>query len=611
VSSRANRTKDQAKAATQRPEDFMDEEDLAEAAEARQLETAQSFAAIGTDASENPNDHFFGLFRTEEDTIGVKIIQKMGWRRDQGIGRKLRRAAHLDDGGQKSSIKERYLFAPTDTQSMSTSHQEQRKGLGFQSESRLSRSEDDTEDRPAFALPFLQRTDKPQPAKKAVPKKTSFGVGVLNDTGSDDEDPYELGPKITFNKSIGKEKKAKKPSKFAKAGDSAKHVVVPKKEAVRATSSPSKVSPDGRAPLRGFTFASEVVLQPSRPKFPAPNIPPGWTSAKGVTPDSERGFQTVADAAKASALDAKSRAALLGENQLPGKSIFDFISKENRDRIAAVTGKASLPQGLGESGPEGHPQDAHKTLWSFVPVLDKETAAAALAKGATGWMPYAEDLDKRARYVGFLELRAGSREGLPERAPGMSVGDWAKELEEFAHAARVFKPTTGFMASRFTSSTTSLSVPGSDKDDDTLLRAPKTKPADPAEEAAKMGMYGPMTRSQITFHPTRLLCKRFNVAPPPDVPFAPETGKGAERSTTQDAVNTAAMEEMKKDILTRGPAMLQQRAAWMNQADAAVSIPDTEHAMVDVEKNEALDKGRAPDEVFKSIFGDDDDDDSD
>ncbi|KAF2653895.1 G patch domain-containing protein 1 [Lophiostoma macrostomum CBS 122681] len=606
VSSRSNRNKDQAKAGTQRPEDFMDDEDLAEAAEMRQLETAQSFAAIGTGAADAPNDDFFGLFKTEEDTIGVKIIQKMGWRRDQGIGRKVRRAAHLDDNGLNSSIKDRHLFAPTDTQSMSTFRQDQRKGLGFQSESRLSRSEDDTEEKSSFVLPFLDRTDKPRPTKKSAPKQTSFGVGILNDTGSDDEDPYELGPKIKFNKTIGKEKKAKKPSKFAKAGAGVSHVVIPKKDSMRTTASLSKLSLDGKAPLRGFAFATEVMFQPNRPKFPPPSIPPGWTSAKGVTPESQRGFQTVGDAAKSSALDAKSRAALLGESQLPGKSIFNFISKESRDRIATVTGKVNLPQGLGESGPEGHSQDTHKTLWSFVPVLDKEIAAAALAKGATGWMPYAEDSAKRTRYVEFLELRAGSRQALPERASGMSVADWAKELEEFAHAARVFKPTTGFMASRFTSSTTSQSAPGSDRDDDTLLRAAKVKPTDPAEEAAKMGMYGPMTRSQITFHSTRLLCKRFNVAPPPDVPFAPETGKGTEKSTTEDAVNQTAMDEMKKAVLTRG---LPDRPAWMNQTNVAVPVPETAHAMVDVEKNDALDKGRAPDEVFRSIFGDDDDSD--
>ena len=52
-----------------------------------------------------------------------------------------------------------------------------------------------------------------------------------------------------------------------------------------------------------------------------------------------------------------------------------------------------------------------------------------------------------------------------------------------------------------------------------------------------------------------------------------------------------------------------------SQSHAPVPAPpapqDTGHAMVDVEKNEALLTERAPEDIFKSIFGDDDDDDDD
>src|SRR5262245_19437751 len=88
VSSSANRSKDQHNAPTQRAEDFMDEEDLAQAAESRQLETAQAFAGIGEAGAPSHGDPF-GLFLTLEETMGVKLAQKMGWRRDQGIGRKV------------------------------------------------------------------------------------------------------------------------------------------------------------------------------------------------------------------------------------------------------------------------------------------------------------------------------------------------------------------------------------------------------------------------------------------------------------------------------------------------------------------------------------------
>lgn len=609
VSSRTNRQKDQPNGQTQRAEDFMDEEDLSQAAESRQLEVAHNFAGIGG-AGAQSDDGLFGLFLTQEETMGVKIAQKMGWRRDQGMGRKVRRNARLDDAAGDSTT---HLFAPEDVRAMPISREEvRRKGLGFQSEARLGTDADkDVKQKSGPDLHYLG-SSKPATVKKPSVKKSSFGVGVLNDTGSDDEDPYELGPKITFNKTIGKDKKTKKPSKFAKAGVSDKPVFVSKKETSKALATSSRKSMDGKPPLPGFTLATDIVGATSRPKYPAPQIPPGWKSSRGTSSTESEAFQSVADAAKESTLDPKARSTLLGEKPLPGKSVFDFISKDARDRLASLTGKTDLPQGLGQSGPEGHLPAANappKDLRSLVPALDKAVAAGALAKGATGWMPYAEDPEKRKRYVGFLELRAGLKTDLPDRSPGLSISDWTKELQEFAHAAEVFKPTTGIMASRFTSSTSST-LPGSTTDSPQAnLRVPVAKPEDPAESAAKLGMYGAMTRSSFPFRPSRLLCKRFNVKPPPDMLATFDAGEGGFKSQTEEAVSKSAMDKMLHEVLANGPGL--QRPAWMGQAaekaaPTEVSKP-VEHATVDVENNEALASERAPEDVFKAIFGDSDD----
>lgn len=595
----------------------MDDEDKAAAAESRELETAQSFATIGR-VGDSQNDALFGLFVTEEETMGVKIAQKMGWRRDQGVGRKVCRSARSDDTAGATA----HAFAPKDSGMMSAAREEvNRKGLGYQSEARLGATEEkEPEDRPMLALPWLEGPSKTKAPKKAATKKSSFGVGVLNDTGSDDEDPYELGPKIKFNKTLGKDKKPKKPSKFAKAA--VEGIVFKPKKAPGETSSRPQLSYDGKPPLPGFVLATHIIDLTNKKRYPPPKIPSGWKSSKSTTePANAQGHQSVSDAAKSSTLDAKARASLLGETLLPGKSVFDFIPKEIRDRLATMTGKANLPQGRGEGAPEGY-QDPNsnkpKDLWTFVPILDKGTAAAALAKGATGWMPYAEDPNKRARYVGFLELRAGLKTDLPERAEKTSVSNWAKELQEFAHAAEVFKPTTGLMASRFTSST-STSLPGSasSRPNEDLLRKPTAKPQDPAEQAAKLGMYGPMTRSIFPFHPSRLLCKRFNVKPPPDMPPADADVEGASfGGRTEEAVSKSAMDKMVHEVLSKGTPAL-QRPAWMGAppeeplaASESPAVPsEGGHATVDVEKNDALTQARAPEDVFKAIFGDDDDDD--
>lgn len=615
VSSRANRNKDQNNGQTQRAEDFMDEEDLAQAAESRQLETAQNFAGIGQGGAAN-DDGLFGLFLTQEETMGVKIAQKMGWRRDQGIGRKVRRNARLGDGSAGDATA--HMFAPDDARVMVLPREEvRRKGLGYTSEARLGAPVTKEPERRSIPdMRFLEDSTKSSAAKKPSAKKSSFGVGVLNDTGSDDEDPYELGPKITFNKTIGKDKKTKKPSKFAKAGASDKPVFVSrKKDTSKSLTMLSKKSMDGKPPLTGFTLSADTAELRSKPKYAPPKIPPGWKSSKGTTTaaDPEK-YQSVADAAKASTLDTKSRSALLGEKPLPGKSVFDFINKDARDRLAHLSGRVDLPQGLGQSGPEGHLPAATakpKDLWSLVPSLDKSIAAGALAKGATGWMPYAEDLNKRARYIGFLELRAGLKADLPERTAGVSISDWVKELQEFAQAAEVFKPSTGIMASRFTSSSSTIQPGTSDNTTESTLRQPVAKPEDPAEQAARLGMYGAMTRTSFPFHPSRLLSKRFNVPPPPDMPPRFSDAEGNFKGATEDVVNKGAMERMLQEVLTNGPGM--QRPAWMGVPEEGIKEASQgqqmEHATVDVETNEALQSERAPEDVFKAIFGDDDDDD--
>ena len=169
----------------------------------------------------------------------------------------------------------------------------------------------------------------------------------------------------------------------------------------------------------------------------------------------------------------------------------------------------------------------------------------------------------------------------------MKTQDWVKEMNEFVGAARIFKPLTGSMATRFTSSASSNIQGNMDKglDSESLVHRPTAavaKEEDPAEAAAKIGMHGPLTRSIIEFSPSRLLCKRFNVqymgpvhaaeGPKPKASRPPDVGASV--------------------VLDRVPEVVRK--------------PEAER--VDADKNEALEGEKAADEVFKNIFGDSDDD---
>ncbi|EME49547.1 hypothetical protein DOTSEDRAFT_40740 [Dothistroma septosporum NZE10] len=615
VSSRANRAKAQQDGKQQRPEDYMDDEDLAEQAEAQRLETQDAFAGLGSTITNSAGRGMFSdLFKTTGDTKGVKLLQRMGWRQGQGIGPKVRRRAQGDKRGES------HLFAPANTRMIAFVRKTDRKGLDHAGEARLGNAgtiqeEDENGGEDARILTTNRAKAKPKPKPL---KRSGFGVGVLDDAGSDDEDPYSMGPRINYNKIIGAGKKKNKGVLVGStANSSATKPSLVTRNLTQRTNNVSNFRKchDGRLPLDGFVLAAAALTITHAQEYPPPLVPAGWRpdqQTSGV--EAKAGtYQSTADAAKASSLDAKSRAALLGERQLPGKSIFDFIKPEARTRLAAATGKNNLPQALGESAPAGFRQsDAEKrrTLWTLVPRLDRETAAAALRRGNTGWIPYAEDEDKRARYKYFLELSEGLQSNLPERPKTFSLEEWTKELREFAEAAEIFRPMSGLMASRFTSSTSAGPKLASDARDTAPLSPSKEE--DPAEKAANLGMYGPMTRSRQAFYPTRLLCKRFNVKPPANVAAGSATEADAalvEESRRLHVVSQASLDRMMMETSFKPPSFIPRGTESGSVGTHGVGSTEAEHVKVDAERNDAIEGQRAGDEVFKTIFGSDDEDD--
>lgn len=605
VSSRSNRRKDEPGYSQQRAEDYMDEEDLADAAEAQTLKTAQAFAGLGSSTQEELRaGGLMGLFRADGDTMGLKLLRRMGWKDGQGIGPKVRRGARLGLGTKTSAADgETHLFAPDNAEVMRFVRKTDRKGLGHSGQEKLSslRPEskaDSDEEGEAHdgALSILSRGG----AKKKPQRGGGIGVGILNDNGSDEEDPYEIGPKIRYNRVVGGEKKKKAKKLSATANPSLKNapVFIPKTSRVGGS---LRRCQDGRLPLDGFTLASAMEdLTITMSKYAPPPVPPGWTSSKATNAQGEAGpYVSAAEAAKSSTLDAKSRAAILGEKALPGKSVFDFISAAAREKLAAASGRVDLPPGRGEV-PEGYAmseEEKQRELWEQVPKLDRETAMAAIARGLRG--PYADDEAKKARYKRYLEHHTNPKLSLPEKPRGMSDDEFLREVTEFHDCARIFKPMTGFMASRFTTAKAPHSVSADPAQDKELVSVPEPKRSDPAEEAAKMGMFGNLTRSVEDFYPTRLLCKRFNVKPPEHSrrDDEPEAGRAAPGPDATPAYGSP-MEDVKMPLLSASRAL--------GESEPRKQSPTRQEDQVNPDRNEAVEGKTANADVLRAIFGDSD-----
>ncbi|KAM0722990.1 hypothetical protein Q7P37_001188 [Cladosporium fusiforme] len=614
VSSRKDRDRGQkdGKPRQQRPEDFMDDEDLAERAEAQQLETQGAFAGLGSGSGEGGSKGMFSdLFKTTGETMGVKLLQRMGWRQGQGVGARVKRRAQGDKTG------ETHLFAPENTRMIAFSKKTDKKGLGFAGEGSLDsltghKADDDDNDSDADAR-ILSANRSKVLAKPKKLKKSSFGVGVLNDTGSDDDDTYAMGPQINYRKIIGGDKKKRRGGLVASTATQRPTFTSFKKSGNQPSSTIAgfRRCHDGRLPLDGFVLSTKPLIILTETRYPPPTVPPGWRPKRATKFDVQQTstYQSTADAAKASSLDPKARSALLGEAPLPGKSIFDFISPATRDKLASASGRSNLPQARGEGAPAGFESSntpSNRTVWDLVPPLDPQTASAALHRGHSGWMPYAEDLDKRARYTAFLTLRAGLSTTLPPRPPSWSAEEWTKELREFAQAAEVFKPISGLMATRFTSSAAKPKL-ASDAPDDPPT--PTTKVSDPAEDAAKAGLHGPLTRSKHLFYPTRLLCKRFGVKPPANSGVDPSESAEGSAPATSGLVSRAELDRM---MMHANYGLPKFASAAGKEGGSSETAGDEGNgnlgrgweprAQVNVESNAALEGQRADEKVFKSVF---------
>lgn len=644
----------------QKPEDFMDEEDVAEAEESRKLQTSESFAGLGSTAEDRlQNEPTMDIWKTKGDTMGVKLLRKMGWRDGQGVGPRVRRKARLheedDPGG--GEIQETHLFAPENSQMISFVRKNDRKGLGFEGEDRLADVQNDEKDanssvgllRSESERDFTIGTKNARLKKKKVEPRSGFGVGILNDNGSDDEDPYQMGPQISYNRVIGGDKKKKKPENGKTAANpllSTKPVFISKKAATSKAGSSFRRCHDGRLPLDGFVLphSKDPLFSPisNNNNYEPPTVPPDWKSSKTpahtTTNDRPIPYQSPAEIAKLSTLDPRSRASILGETALPGKSVFDYLSPSARSRIAAATKNPNLPPALDEAHSVLPAPSSH----SLIPPLSPTTAHAALKRGTAGWTPYADDPGKRSRYRLFLETRASLAppETLPPRATGASTDDWVKEMQEFVHAAQIFRPVSGLMATRFTSSSSTLKVDsdaaGNDADPQ-LVTQPAEKAPDPATQAAAVGMYGPLTRSVVEFFPSRLLCKRFNVRPPAHVAMDPtadasaSSGNNAGFATatteSQAPTHSTALPQRRLELVGKRDVedMVRERGigiergkeggeggAWKGyeeegQSNMAQEDEKANIVVVDPDRNEALERERPGDAVFRAVFGSDSD----
>ncbi|RPD64508.1 DUF1604-domain-containing protein [Lentinus tigrinus ALCF2SS1-7] len=644
VSSRSERAKKKAA----RPEDFMDEEDLAELRESRKLVDEHEEMDFGGTAAEKRKQGGEGdeqedsitaalaasLAPAPKDSVGARILKKMGWRVGQGIGprltyaqRKAQDAGFLDPSkeveGDEEDLEEakKHTYPRRDTPVLIAHRKDNFHGLGYM---------------PGMGL-------HESVGYGAGGEKGSSGPsisGALNDADEDDIDVYDGGSGPSARNRIAYDNML---------GDDEHHISIGARSAARQAARGPRAPPgitqtfnDGTPVLKGFLLSDKPVSEDRW--FPLPDVPPGWQpnpkkvwehgknkENEPAPADRTRATQHPAQshaAWKASQLSADERGTMLGETPLPAKtrSIFEYLSQKDRDRLQSfrtarsevATEPSTAPRPPSPGPPPPAPGGVH------IPRLHPSVAKAALS----GFQPFTADPLKQSRYIAFLTYQADATSESSQNLgfgplPGQSTDEFNKELEDYAKSATVFKPLSGAMASRFRSGAIIEMGPKvveglhqptpadnfAEAGDETQE---KEKEEDPRVGAVRLGMFGRLTRETVPWQPARLLCKRFGVKEP-EADIAEQAGaasSGFEFATGEAQKDAGPASGPAPAMITAGTeggdaAAEEPRSGGpRNLANVGLGEDETQGRDILTYERPAMD-------VFKAIFASDDEDSDD
>ena len=301
--------------------------------------------------------------------------------------------------------------------------------------------------------------------------------------------------------------------------------------------------------------------------------------------------------------------------------MFDYLSKEDRERIEHAAA------GLRPSAPDYTPPAVEApSAPSSLPYTAPHIATAALK----GFMPFANEPAKQARYVAYLQSQAtpDHPELLPPKLPGQTPEAYHRELLDYSKSAAIFKPVSGAMANRFTTAAVVDSGPTAIEGLHQPTHEPETAPVPQQEKteaprreeeevqsskahAARTGMYGTLTREVTPWQPSRLLCKRFGVKDPnPDI-TTDTPMPGASQSTGTAGGDTwkaeEALAEADLQTATGSPANPEPSGRRSQRRDLEnIGLGEDES-----QGRDTLTYVRPSMDIFKAIFASDDEDDED
>ncbi|KAH8370981.1 hypothetical protein KR093_005866 [Drosophila rubida] len=538
---------EKAAAVQQRPEDFMDKEDLGEFGIAPQgIRTRDEFAKdsekeqrTGLRKRKLMQPQVDGpipgvpvleqLLRPVRDKVAVRILKSMGWKPGQGVGprqtRKEKRqttarnkreqyllehygneglpsSSRADDTGDDDDDEEEdedITFAPDDYEPMFYTPKENRFGMSYSGLSRapvLSKAST-----PGTAMQHINlfgQLETEAKKKQLSIRGQAFGVGAFEE---EDDDIYARDDMTRYDFSLADKQPKKKKVEHVQQ----RHVI------------------DGFSEDK----SNSTHTQPYTIDLPRDFQPRNWLQRRSrfAPMDAQRVRKLEqAQEHKMSGLgrhdlNPEQRAELLGEvqptkknpfksassvrnQQERSKSLLDLISSKSdnftKGGLITATGEeqlASTPAMVELS------KELQQSNASILEQAAAKTKNLASTTPSSGFKPFLADEAKQQRYEQFLNAKLKDDEEITKFLADLqpvTLSLWDREMEkkEFIQAAKIYRPLAGLMLDRFVSEAT-------------VQAEQQQEQIKPAEQKKIV-----MIRTKNMWKPNALLCKRYNIAEP-------------------------------------------------------------------------------------------------
>lgn len=553
---KSSRSEKAEKRQQQQPTDFMDDEDLGEFGIAPQrIQAREDFAKNDESSSKkrklNIRDQISGipgipvlhqLLEPARDKVAVRLLKRMGWKPNQGIG--ARQTRREKNRSQQQNAREMYVmkmygctpnpnegtdekpqnlgsdgsdnddddgadedieitFAPDDYEPFVCSVKDNVFGLGYSGLERQVAGSTKTHINLFGPLEVLGKDNK-----KLSIRGQAFGVGALEE---EDEDIYAKDDMTQYDFSLGDKKK-----KNRRMLPQTKEVGV--LDGFSESSTNSNVNKIVHIVELKANFKPRNWLQRKSRFDPLPEEKQSLltqnddTQRKGLgrhdlNPDDRRNIlegvnrkTETMEKSKTEASDSKKSFLQqinekYKERESKTKKLLDLLSakEDNFVKAGLVTSagiEISQPSKIDESV-ENENQKIQDEAKKLTKSLDKNPGV---------FKPFASNELKQERYEKFIEANLHKEEETRtflKTIQPLHLSEWDREMElkEFVQARNIYKPLNGIMSERFVSKTI----------DDTAK--PLTKIAD---EKIKVDV----KRTKVLWKPCSLICKRFNIPEP-------------------------------------------------------------------------------------------------